>query len=79
MDVTLLLFSVNIKSQEWHAEAKRAAAYRDELDVLRERSERADKLEVEVQKFRDKLTDSDFYKIRVEELREDNRMLLETK
>ncbi|KAL9904081.1 protein girdin isoform 1-T1 [Glossina fuscipes fuscipes] len=70
---------LRLESQEWHAEAKRATAYRDELDVLRERSERADKLEVEVQKLRDKLTDSDFYKIRVEELREDNRMLLETK
>ncbi|XP_053956841.1 girdin isoform X2 [Anastrepha ludens] len=67
------------ESQEWYAEAKRAYAYRDEVDVLRERAERADRLEIEVQKFREKLTDADFYKTRVEELREDNRMLLETK
>ncbi|XP_037940477.1 girdin-like [Teleopsis dalmanni] len=67
------------ESQEWYAEAKRAAAYRDEVDVLREHAERANRLEIEVQKFREKLTDAEFYKTRVEELREDNRMLLETK
>lgn len=67
------------ESQDWYSEAKRASAYRDEVDVLRERAERADYLEVEVQKFREKLTDSEFYKTRVEELREDNKTLLETK
>ncbi|XP_016926278.2 girdin isoform X3 [Drosophila suzukii] len=67
------------ESQEWFTEAKRAAAYRDEVDILRERAERADRLEVEVQKYREKLGDSDFYKSRVEELREDNRVLLESK
>ncbi|XP_067644456.1 girdin isoform X2 [Eurosta solidaginis] len=70
---------LRVESQEWYAEAKRASAYRDEVDVLRERAERADRLEIEVQKIREKLTDADFYKSRVEELREDNRMLLETK
>lgn len=49
------------------------------MDVLRERAERADRLEIEVQRFREKLSDSEFFKTRVEELREDNRMLLETK
>ncbi|ETN58992.1 hook protein [Anopheles darlingi] len=67
------------ESQDWYSEARRAAAYRDEVDVLRERSERADRLEIEVQKLREKLSDAEFYKTRVEELREDNRMLLETK
>ncbi|KAH8264988.1 hypothetical protein KR038_011417 [Drosophila bunnanda] len=67
------------ESQEWFTEAKRASAYRDEVDILRERAERADRLEVEVQKYREKLGDSDFYKSRVEELREDNRVLLESK
>lgn len=47
--------------------------------MLRERAERADRLEVEVQRFREKLSDAEFYKTRVEELREDNRILLETK
>lgn len=66
-------------SQEWYTQSRRAAAYRDEVDVLRERAERADRLEIEVQRFREKLSDSEFFKTRVEELREDNRMLLETK
>nr|XP_029712484.1 daple-like protein [Aedes albopictus] len=67
------------ESQDWYSEARRAAAYRDEVDVLRERGERADRLEIEVQKLREKLSDTEFYRSRVEELREDNRMLLETK
>ncbi len=66
-------------SQEWYTESRRAAAYRDEVDVLRERADRADRLEIEVQRFREKLSDAEFFKTRVEELREDNRMLLETK
>lgn len=67
------------ESQAWYVEAKRAAAYRDEVDVLRERADRADRLEVELQRFREKLSDAEFYKTRVDELREDNRLLLETK
>lgn len=67
------------ESQDWYSEARRAAAYRDEVDVLRERGERADRLEVEVQKLREKLSDAEFYRTRVEELREDNRTLQETK
>lgn len=68
-----------LQSQEWYTESRRAAAYRDEVDVLRERADRADRLEIEVQRFREKLSDAEFYKTRVEELREDNRILLETK
>lgn len=54
-------------------EARSAKLYRDELDAIRERAERVDKLESEVQRYREKLSDIDFYKSRVEELREDNR------
>lgn len=67
------------ESHEWYTEARRAAAYRDEVDILRERAERADRFEMEIQKLREKLGDAEFYKSRVEELREDNRMLMETK
>ncbi|XP_058447746.1 girdin [Malaya genurostris] len=70
---------LRVESQDWYSEARRSAAYRDEVDVLRERGERADRLEIEVQKLREKLSDAEFYRTRVEELREDNRMLLETK
>ena len=54
-------------------DARAAKAYRDELDAVRERAERVDKLELEVQRYREKLSDIEFYKTRVEELREDNR------
>lgn len=49
------------------------------MDVLRERAERADKLENDLQRIREKLSEADFHKTRVEELREDNRMLQKTK
>lgn len=61
------------------AEARRAKLYRDEVDAMRERAERADKLELEVQRYRERLADAEFYKVRVDELREDNRVLLETR
>jgi chromosome segregation ATPase len=70
---------LKIESQEWYSEARQAATYRDEVDVLREKAERVERLEIEIQRFREKLSDVEFYKTRVEELREDNRMLLETK
>lgn len=70
---------LRVESQEWYTESRRAAAYRDEVDIYRERAERADRLEIEVQRFREKLSDAEFFKTRVEELREDNRILLETK
>lgn len=67
------------ESQEWYSEAKRATAYRDEVDVLREKAERVERLEIEISRYREKLSDVEFYKTRIEELREDSRTLLETK
>uniref|UniRef100_A0A8C8JXI7 Calponin-homology (CH) domain-containing protein n=1 Tax=Oncorhynchus tshawytscha TaxID=74940 RepID=A0A8C8JXI7_ONCTS len=61
------------------AEARSARTYRDELDALRERAIRADKLESEVGRYREKLHNMEFYKAKVEELKEDNSVLLETK
>ncbi|XP_066138737.1 girdin [Euwallacea fornicatus] len=60
-------------------EARKAKAYRDEADAMRENAERADRLDMEVQRYRERLADSEFYKARVDELREDNRVLLETR
>lgn len=54
-------------------DARSAKAYRDELDVMREKAERAEKLETELERFKSKLRDVDFFKTRVEELRDDNR------
>lgn len=80
LGIFILLKIGTIKqTQEWYTESCRASAYRDEVDVLRERAERADQLELEMQRMREKLSDADFFKTRVEELREDNRMLQKTK
>ncbi|XP_058880458.1 girdin-like isoform X4 [Acipenser ruthenus] len=61
------------------ADARSARAYRDELDALREKAIRVDKLESEVSRYKERLHDIEFYKARVEELKEDNQVLLETK
>ncbi|KAK1792807.1 hypothetical protein P4O66_012717, partial [Electrophorus voltai] len=72
------------------SDARCARAYRDELDALREKAIRVDKLESEVGRYKERLHDIDFYRARVEwltgalrlavqELKEDNQILLETK
>uniref|UniRef100_M4ARA5 Coiled-coil domain containing 88A n=1 Tax=Xiphophorus maculatus TaxID=8083 RepID=M4ARA5_XIPMA len=61
------------------SDARSARAYRDELDALREKAIRVDKLESELCRYKERLHDIDFYKARVEELKEDNQILLETK
>uniref|UniRef100_A0A4W4HBU8 Calponin-homology (CH) domain-containing protein n=1 Tax=Electrophorus electricus TaxID=8005 RepID=A0A4W4HBU8_ELEEL len=61
------------------SEARSVRAYRDEVDALRERAGRVDRLETELARFKERLHDVHFYKARVEELREDNVTLLETK
>ncbi|XP_064174341.1 girdin-like isoform X2 [Anguilla rostrata] len=61
------------------SDARSARAYRDELDALREKAIRVDKLESEVGRYKERLHDIEFYKARVEELKEDNQVLLETK
>nr|XP_055026624.1 girdin isoform X2 [Misgurnus anguillicaudatus] len=61
------------------SDARSLRAYRDELDVLREKAMKVDKLESEVMRYKEKLHDIEFYRTRVEELKEDNHVLLETK
>ncbi|XP_026141716.1 protein Daple isoform X1 [Carassius auratus] len=61
------------------AEARSVRAYRDEVDALRERAGKVDRLETELARCKEKLNDVHFYKTRIEELREDNMTLLETK
>uniref|UniRef100_A0A8C2CVU7 Coiled-coil domain containing 88Aa n=1 Tax=Cyprinus carpio TaxID=7962 RepID=A0A8C2CVU7_CYPCA len=60
-------------------DARAARMYRDELDAMKERAIRADKLESEVARFRDKLHNMNFYKVKLEELKEDNQVLMESK
>ncbi|XP_071438324.1 girdin isoform X4 [Pithys albifrons albifrons] len=61
------------------SDARSARVYRDELDALREKAIRVDKLESEVGRYKERLHDIEFYKARLEELKEDNQVLLETK
>uniref|UniRef100_A0A7N8WR91 Coiled-coil domain containing 88C n=1 Tax=Mastacembelus armatus TaxID=205130 RepID=A0A7N8WR91_9TELE len=66
-------------NQSLSCEARSARVYRDEVDSLREKAARVDRLETELTRCKEKLNDVHFYKTRVEELREDNLTLLETK
>ncbi|XP_068597042.1 girdin [Brachionichthys hirsutus] len=67
------------ESYQLLSDARAARAYRDELDALREKASRVDKLESELSRYKERLHDIEFYKARVEELKEDNQVLLETK
>ncbi|XP_010132606.1 PREDICTED: protein Daple [Buceros rhinoceros silvestris] len=70
-----------LKQENIHlaSDARSARAYRDELDSLRERADRVERLETELVRCKEKLHDVDFYKARMEELREENVVLIETK
>lgn len=48
------------------SDARSARAYRDELDALREKAIRVDKLESELVRYKERLHDIEFYKARVE-------------
>ncbi|XP_070972633.1 protein Daple-like [Oncorhynchus clarkii lewisi] len=61
------------------AEARSVRAYRDEVDALREKAARVDRLDTELSRCKERLHDVHFYKTRVEELREDNVTLIDTK
>ncbi|XP_057200703.1 protein Daple isoform X2 [Triplophysa rosa] len=61
------------------AEARSVRAYRDEVDALRERAGKVDRLENELARCKERLNDVHFYKTRIEEMREDNLTLMETK
>ncbi|XP_044022342.1 protein Daple isoform X2 [Siniperca chuatsi] len=67
------------ENQLLSCEARSVRVYRDEVDSLRERAARVDRLETELTRCKEKLNDVHFYKTRVEELREDNLTLMETK
>ncbi|XP_049918345.1 protein Daple isoform X1 [Epinephelus moara] len=67
------------ENQSLSCEARSVRVYRDEVDSLREKAARVDRLETELTRCKEKLNDVHFYKTRVEELREDNLTLMETK
>ncbi|KAL6105085.1 ccdc88c [Pungitius sinensis] len=67
------------ENQSLSCEARSVRVYRDEVDSLREKAARVDRLETELTRCKEKLNDIHFYKTRMEELREDNLTLMETK
>ncbi|XP_037359937.1 protein Daple-like [Talpa occidentalis] len=77
--LVLELQKVKQENIQLGVDARSARAYRDELDSLREKASRVERLEMELVRCREKLHDVDFYKARMEELREDNIILIETK
>ncbi|XP_041269289.1 protein Daple isoform X2 [Onychostruthus taczanowskii] len=77
--LTLELQKIKQENMHLASDARSARAYRDELDSLRERANRMERLEMELVRCKEKLHDVEFYKARMEELREDNIVLIETK
>ncbi|XP_071162644.1 girdin-like isoform X2 [Mytilus edulis] len=60
-------------------DARAARLLRDELDILREKVAQSNAYQAELTKCKEKLNELEFYKSRVNELREDNAILTETK
>lgn len=60
-------------------EARAIKAYRDEIDILTEKVRTFHHLENELQKYKLKMNEFDFYKARVDELRDENRLLSDAK
>lgn len=54
------------QNQSLSCEARSVRVYRDEVDSLRERAARVDRLETELSRCKEKLNDVHFYKTRVE-------------
>ena len=72
-------FSNMIQNLELTQKAREARALRDELDVQRERAQKVHLLESEIQVYKDKISQSESLKSRMEEVKEENKILVETK
>ncbi|KAL7987216.1 hypothetical protein Chor_006135, partial [Crotalus horridus] len=59
------------------SDARSARVYRDELDALREKAIRVDKLESELSRYKERLHDIEFYKARIEERDMDRKKIEE--
>ncbi|KAL7299561.1 hypothetical protein TKK_0007639 [Trichogramma kaykai] len=72
-----MIIKLREQNQELKMAARKGKSYQDELDAAMEKVSQVDKLEVEMSKFKDIDSELDFYKRRVNELRDDNRLLTE--
>ncbi|GAB1601376.1 girdin-like isoform X3 [Argonauta hians] len=73
------LQKTKVEYNEIYQEAKTARAYRDEIDMLKEKAIKVESYENEILKYREKLNELDFCRSRIDELKEDNRILVETR
>lgn len=64
--LTFLYAIVLLQNQSLSCEARSVRVYRDEVDSLREKASRVDRLETELSRCKEKLNDVHFYKTRVE-------------
>lgn len=78
-DTKTQLAKIKTEYEEVYQEAKTARAYRDESDMLREKASQVVCYENEITKYKEKLNEMEFFRSRVDELREDNRILAETR
>ena len=75
----MYFFLLSLQNLELTQEARAARALRDELDIQRERANKVHLLESELQSYKDKMSQMESLKCRIEELRDENKILAETK
>ena len=63
---TIMVRLVALQNLELTQDARAVRTYRDEIDILKEKAARVDRVEAEVVKFKEKLNELDFFKARVE-------------
>ena len=72
-------YDLYIQNLDLTQKAREARALRDELDVQRERAQKVHILETEIQVYKDKISQSESLKSRMDEVKEENKILVETK
>jgi chromosome segregation ATPase len=73
------LQKLHAEKRELIDDAKMARAYRDELETLKVESSKIEKLEADVNKYRQKSEDAEYLKKRIVELKQQNELMQETK
>ncbi|XP_031777727.1 girdin [Nasonia vitripennis] len=68
---------MRLENEQLVFEARSAKKYRDELDAAIEKAERADRLEQEIIRYKEKLDKMDFSEAHLKELRQQNQLLNE--
>nr|XP_018904928.1 PREDICTED: daple-like protein isoform X1 [Bemisia tabaci]XP_018904929.1 PREDICTED: daple-like protein isoform X1 [Bemisia tabaci] len=74
---TATIAKLKARERELTQQARELKAYRDEVDALREKAEKCNRLENDVTNYRDKLIDLQYLKDRVEGTLKENRILEE--